>query len=116
EHDLPLKNNLPLVSPEHVNRYNKSKLNIINQWASHPSTKDRIREIQKLNILKSNTDDEQASTLFTNMNALQATLTAKLFSTVSYGKIPVDIEPQEFIDGFTNEYKKNSFSKFFNNY
>lgn len=116
EHELPLKNNLPLVSPEHISRYNKSKLNITNQWASHPSVKDRIKELQKLNIQKSATDDESATTLFRKMDELQVELTQQLFSTVRYGKIPVDMELQEFIEKFTDEYKRNSFSKFFNNY
>lgn len=116
EHDLPIKNNLPLVSPEHISRYNKSKLNITNQWASHPSVKDRIREVQKLNIEKNTTMDEPAANLFRHMPQLQTELTQKLFTPVRYGKVPVDIELQEFIENFTNEYKRNSFSKFFNNY
>ena len=31
---------LPIVTPEEMTRFNKSKLEIKNQWASHPSTEE----------------------------------------------------------------------------
>lgn len=116
EQGLPLKNNLPLVGTEHLSRYNRSKLNITDQWSSHPSVKDRIRELQNLNIIKNSDEDAPATVLFRNIDQLQSDLTKKLFSNVRYGKIPVDVGTAEFIDHFTDEYKKNSFSKFFNSY
>ena len=116
EHDLPIINNLPHVGTEHLSRYNKSKLNITNQWASHPSVKDRIHELEKLNIIKNTNNPAPAILLFRHTDQLQTELTKRLFSGVNYAKIPVDMETQEFIEKFTAEYKKTSFSKFFNNY
>lgn len=52
---LNYKYNLPLVTQEDASLFNKSKLVLSNQWASHPSTKDRIARLNKLNIIKDKT-------------------------------------------------------------
>src|SRR5690606_5720455 len=45
-----IKNGFPNVPLDAESKFNKSKLNIDNQWQSHPSTQDRINAISKLNI------------------------------------------------------------------
>ena len=50
--NLSFKNNLPIVSETELNKYNKTKLVIKNQWASHPSTEERIRALELTNIHK----------------------------------------------------------------
>lgn len=113
---LPFENNLPQVNQEHLNRYNKSKLVITNQWASHPSTEDRIRQLEKLNLETQQYGMEPASTLFTNMADLQKKLTDKLFSSVQYTATAIIQSKEEFINGFLEEQKQNSFDDLYNSY
>jgi Zn-dependent protease with chaperone function len=116
EHELPIEDNLPLVTTEYLSRYNKSKFNATDQWASHPSTEDRVKALNKLNINKNNSENAYASSLFSDMNTLQKRTTEQLFSTVTYNNTISNIEDNDFIEEFTTEYKKNSFSNLFNNY
>lgn len=116
EIELPIVNNLPQVSINHLSRYNKSKLKIENNWASHPSTEDRVRELNRLNIEKANTDEKSASNLFSNISDLQTEVTTKLFSNVKYKGSLINKENEQFIEEYTKEYRTNSFSKFFNCY
>ena len=55
EQDIKLEGNLPQVDINYMSKYNKSKLIIKNQWASHPSNEDRVEALKKLKtaILKS---------------------------------------------------------------
>ena len=45
--NIPIVNNLPQVSAEALNKFNKSKLVIKDQWTSHPSTEERIERLEK---------------------------------------------------------------------
>lgn len=116
EIELPVQNNLPQVSLDHLSRYNKSKLVVKNQWASHPSTEDRIRELNRLNIIKETDGNELATILFSNISNLQTRITEKLFSNIKYSGPIINKENEQFIEDYTKEYRTNSFSKLFNNY
>jgi len=113
---LPFENDLPVVTLDHLNSYNKSKLVISDQWASHPSTEDRVRQLEKLNLESRSNDTKPASGLFSNMAALQDDLTSKLFSSVQYPGPVVVKTSEQFIDGFLEKYRKNSFHEFYNTY
>ena len=113
---LPFENNLPQVSPDHLSRYNKSKLVVTNQWASHPSTEDRIHQLEKLNLETRHYDMEPASTLFTNMGDLQKSLTDKLFSSIQYPATKVVQSGEAFIHDFLEEQRENSFDDLYNSY
>ncbi|MBE9466488.1 M48 family metallopeptidase [Dyadobacter subterraneus] len=113
---LPFENNLPQVSQDHLSRYNKSKLVITNQWASHPSTEDRIHQLEKLNLETRNYDTKPASALFTNMADLQKSLTDKLFSSIQYSTDTVVQSGEEFINDFLEEQRDNSFDEIYNSY
>lgn len=114
--NLPLENNLPVVSVDHLSRYNKSKLVITNKMASHPSTEDRVRELKRINIVKEVKDVKPASSLFSDCVALQAKFTEKLFSMVTYETSVVSGKTDKFIQEFTKEYQSNTFDEIFNSY
>lgn len=116
EIELPVQNNLPQVSLDHLSRYNKSKLVVKNQWASHPSTEDRIRELNRLNIIKETDGNELATILFKNISNLQTRITEKLFSNIKYSGPIINKDNEQFIEDYTKEYRTNSFGKLFNNY
>lgn len=116
ERQLPFANALPQVTVEELNKYNKSKLVIKDQWASHPSTEDRVSRLEKLNSPSENPDGAPANTIFKNIEATQHQLTNQLFSGVTYtGPTVVQALPQ-FSISFQGEYQKNIFNPIYKGY
>jgi Zn-dependent protease with chaperone function len=116
EYKYPVENNLPQLSLDHLSRYNRSKLNIKDQWASHPSTEDRINRLKELNIETEEKVAKAAATLFGNMEAVQTQLTQKLFSQVTYSAPTSYQDDQQFFEEFTRRHQENSFNEIFNTY
>ncbi len=115
ESELELKYNLPVVKISEAGLFNKSKLVIENQWASHPSTEDRVARLQQLNIIK-DSDNSSARNLFKNIDATEEKLTSKIFSNVQYEKPKSELELDVFQNEFEKNYNKDTFDKIFNNY
>ncbi len=114
--NFPLVHGLPNISLVEQSKFDKSKLRIKDQWASHPSTKERIERIDKLNIMSETSSNVLANTIFNKIEDLQKRLTNKMFETVSYSGETRYISFEEFQIEFHNEYLKNTFSKIYNNY
>jgi len=116
ENDMPIVNQLPEVTVEELSRYNKSKLVIKNQWASHPSTKDRIAKLEFLNYTNDNISNLPANTLFSDITKSQEKLTAKIFEKVEYKKEIKAISLTEFKTEYEAEFLRQSFAKVYNGY
>lgn len=109
-------NGMPQVTKEYLNHYNKSKLVIKNQWASHPSTEDRVEAITAGHFPQGDDNGEPASVLFGKVDELQASVTALLFANVEYkGQVTFD-EIEGFIADYQENFKAGSFPKAFNGY
>ncbi len=113
---IPMSNGLPEIDPEHSGRYNKSKLKVDDQWASHPSSEDRIARLEKANVTFGHSANNSANEIFKNIEKTQEFFSKKLFEKVKY-----DAEAAVFpLDGFQKEYAdkimKNSFPQTFNGY
>jgi len=63
EEKIPTRNGLPMVNLDHLQQFNKSKLVIKDQWASHPPLEDRIRALEQWNIQQTSEDARPALTL-----------------------------------------------------
>lgn len=116
KYEWPLINKLPYVNPNDFSRYDQSKLIIEDQWTSHPSRDDRINELKKLAIPAQSTDNNMASTLFSEFDVYQSELTKAIFSAVSYSQPPVFLEEHKFNEEYVISHNKNEFNKFFNGY
>lgn len=113
--ELESKYDLPHVKLSESGLFNKSKLNIENQWASHPSNEDRIARLRKLNIVK-DAKNEPAKNLFKDFEKTEIKLTAKLFSNVKYQNGKTDLDFETFMSEFKAQYNRDSFDKIFNSY
>lgn len=112
---LPFANNLPQVDLEYFSRFNKSKLVIKDQWASHPSTEDRVEALERLNIQKEQ-NDIAASELFQDMVSLEEKVTERLFSFVQYQQERTMEDESKFKETFSANLKDNFFHEMFNTY
>lgn len=113
---LSITNNLPDVSLEEQSKYNKSKLVIKDQWASHPTTEERITRLEKTGISRKYDSDSMANSIFSDISKLQKQITDKLFDAVSYQGETKEIARENFIEEYKKETLSNSFSKLYNGY
>lgn len=115
QNNLSFKNNLPVVSQLDLSKYNKSKLTIKNQWASHPSIEERIRALELTNIVKAEAE-EPAIHLFENEETIQEKITQKLFSAVTYTASTTLLDFEKFTTDYSQTFNKNSFPSEYKNY
>lgn len=116
ENNLAFKNNLPQVLPIDLSKFNKSKLIIKNQWASHPSTEERIFYIEKLNIIKENSIGQSANLLFNSIDNIQEKITEKLFSIIENSEQSSFLKIDYFKNEYIKDFEKNTFNKLYNGY
>lgn len=116
ENGLEFQNSFPMVTPESVQRFNKSKINIDNQWASHPSNEDRINRINGLQLQSISLNNTPSITLLTNSEESGKRITGKLFSAVEYSAPATLHLHSEFETEFMADKENHLFPKVFNNY
>lgn len=116
EDNLPYKNNLPLVSISDLRKYNRSKLTIKDQWASHPSVEERIGALEALNITKETYANSPAKALFANPEKTEIALTKKLYSFVNFTDNASDLFFDIFKEEYLDSFHKNVFPKLYNGY
>lgn len=116
ENNIEIRNNLPHVSEGELNRFNKSKLVVKDQWASHPSTEDRIAMLERTGLSAHSIDNESANFLFTDIERIQKELTSKIFQEVVYSGECSIIPFELFQMDFKKEYVQTTFPKLYNAY
>lgn len=107
------ENKLPAVTKETILRFNRSKLNLVNQWASHPTTMDRISRLEELNI-NSEISNESAWNYFDDTDSIQKTLTEKLFRNFPFKDSPSLMSFEEFKKNYAEDADKHNFDKKYN--
>ncbi len=114
--NLSYSNSLPQVSFNDLNKFNKSKLIIKNQWASHPSTEERIDKLKHEAKRVSDQETIPANALIKNLNEIQKELTNNSFISVEYQGEIKNLPFEDFSKDFEKQLEKNTFSKFYNGY
>lgn len=115
EEAIPVENGLPVVTEE-SSRFNRSRLVIKNQWASHPETSERIAALEQLNLVKEQPEKKEAKLLFSDTETLQQNLTTAIFAGVVYEKEPTAYSLADFEREFVQYYNSLTFDKRYNNY
>ena len=116
ERSIPIKDNLPQMTLDEYGKFNKSKLYIKDQWASHPSLEERIRKLESLNITMRQSDHRLADALLHVAEKSQKQITDKIFSEISYSGEIINNSFENFQTGFEKQYFKNTFDKVYNRY
>lgn len=109
-------NNLPLINLEEQSRFNKSKLTVGDQWASHPSPPERIERLRATGISQKNKEDAPANTLFTNIETTQKLLTGRIFEAVNYKETPATLSAESFQQAYMAEQESTNYSKLYSGY
>ncbi len=114
--NLLFEKGLPNVSVKDLNKFNRSKLVITDQWSSHPSVEDRISSMEKIAISPANQTERPASTLFRNIEEYQKSITLNIFKDIQYSGYPTPMSQIEFDNEFLKSSKDNEFSPVYNGY
>ena len=116
ENNMTIKSGLPIVLKDDISRFNKSKLTIKDQWASHPSTAERVEHLQRMQLLHKDVDFTAASSLLQDKLAIQEQFTEQLFTAVQYKTTPKYNATEEFIKAYKDSFFQGSFNKIYNGY
>ncbi len=116
ENGVNIEGRFPKVDENTLTKFNKSKLVIKDQWASHPSTEDRIKRLEATGFMMDENKSDPASVLFENIEAIQQKLTYKLFNDIDKKSEFSVISHERFKSEFISEYEDGSFPKKFNGY
>lgn len=106
-HNLTIENETIYVSGNSFARYDKARVIIKDQWASHPSTDDREKHLNSLNI-EAELVTESAWTLFGNTEALQQKMTNKLYQNLTFQGTPGVIDLKTFRAKYYDDVAKYS--------
>jgi Zn-dependent protease with chaperone function len=79
--NLPLENNTPVADEEFFKKFQLQKVNIKDQWASHPPREEREAHLLQLDT-KAVKDSRPANLLFSQQLKFQQEVTALLYKTV----------------------------------
>lgn len=110
---VQFRNGLPQIRKETIARFNRSKLIIENQWASHPSVNDRVKKLEELNV-DSIICNDSAWNFFINKEDIQKEVTNKLFRNWQFSESPTNLSIEEFILKYSDELENHSFNKMYN--
>jgi len=116
ENNLKMINNLPEISLDELKKFDKSKLVIKDQWASHPSLEERIKRLEQTAYIKDNNAVGMANSIFSDITQLQKQFTEKIFEEFIFKEEAYTLTSNKFIEEYKLEFYKNSFSKIFNCY
>jgi len=116
ETQIPIINNLPEITLEDTNKYNKSKLIIKDQWASHPSLEERIARLETTGIQYRNTLPGLANELFRGIEALQKALTEQVFQYPESIQNNSIFSLEDFEEAYQKDIELNSLPKSYNGY
>lgn len=111
-----INNGFPLVPLDAESKYNKSKLNIENQWQSHPSTQDRIQAIAKMNIQVDYANQSPAIEMLRNKDNLFQKIKNHLFVNLNHQGPIKQLDTPEFQLNFVKDFEKNDFDEMYNDF
>ena len=107
---ISIENGLPQVNANSFARFNKTRLVIKDQWASHPSTDDREAHLRKLNI-RTETMTAPAWTIFRNAESLQKQITERIYRDVKFENSPTILDLPSFLTFFSKDVEKYELNK-----
>ncbi|MCH5716608.1 M48 family metalloprotease [Niabella hibiscisoli] len=115
EENIAIKNGVPAIALTDITKLNLSKLNIEDQWASHPRLEDRLQNLQQYSTPTTD-DSEIAKYLLNHIEDYQVYFSEQLFQSVNYEKVPHIQSLDAFQEDYLSTFKRSTLPKVFNGY
>ena len=100
--NLPLQNATPVADEEFFKKFRYHKINIKNQWASHPPREERNAHLQQLNIPADN-DTRPAWIVFNQPEALQQQMSHMVYRSVPADRLQQDMNAAAFKEKYQQD-------------
>ncbi|MFA0960180.1 hypothetical protein AB9P05_00060 [Roseivirga sp. BDSF3-8] len=99
-----------------INRYNKSRLEVEDQWASHPPLTQRLHRIEQMAVTTRERDQRPVSLLLRHAERYKKELTDLLFAPVPYQGEVITQSSADFSAALEEDFGNFSFSPLYNGY
>lgn len=111
EFGYKLEYGLPATDSLHSVRIQQSRINIKDQWATHPSNKEREEYLLKLSLAEAKPANDSPWILFETNRKIKNIITDKLFEGVKYEGEIKRLDLPVFKQKYFDDYSKISFNK-----
>jgi Zn-dependent protease with chaperone function len=115
QNSLPVENATPLPDEAFFKMFQFNKVNVKDQWASHPPREERESHLQKLGV-DAIKDSRPAWVIFKDAEALQERLTEFLYKTVPDYAQKESLNAAAFRERYQNEIKTYSLPPAYNGF
>ena len=105
--DIPMENGLMKIDARTFANFERGRIIIKDQWASHPSTDDRETRLRRLSCYTP-TNHAPAWSVFRNVEQLQKEVTDMIYRDVKFKDSPRNINVDEFKNRVYAEHKKHA--------
>ncbi|WP_370896220.1 M48 family metalloprotease [Chryseobacterium gossypii] len=112
----PYVNDLPKVDVEDLTRYNKSRIEIEDQWASHPDISKRIEMIRKNETKNKPENHELARNIIRGFDQICESMTLKFLDWYEIKNSGEIIDDEKFVQLYHEKHPYQSLSRDFNGY
>lgn len=113
---IPLRNGLPHLTGEDLIRFNRSKLVIRNQWASHPETDERVANLRRLNIACKRYDALPAMSMINRSETIRKHFSKEAFQQFPFTAPPGEMSLQAFEAAYETEFHQSGFDAVYNGF
>lgn len=116
DYKISLRDGNPEITDEDVeNSLVKSRVNVKDQWASHPTLKEREQNISKI-LIDAEINHDSAWSIFTNAENIRKEVTKKLYEIGFPNIVFSPLENQEFQEFVQSEINKYRISEEYNGF
>lgn len=113
--DLPVTDGLPYITDQFLKEQNKRRVNVKDQWASHPETEDRVEALRGYNVVAEN-NTGSAWKIFREADTLQRSLTKKMYGDIADDNSFSEEDPSFFKNHFEEDIKQNALPESYNGF
>ena len=114
--ELSFEYGLPKIDFTDLNKFNRSKLVVTDQWASHPGVEERINRLDSLGLPELPQIQSPANDLFQKLEEHQEFFSEKFFSFFEENTEPMQISVEDFEQKLLLQWANDSFPEFYNDY
>jgi Zn-dependent protease with chaperone function len=113
---IPISNDLPILSIDLYKKFSKTKLVLEDQWSSHPSTEERVNRLLALNEEPKDCREGLAIDLLSNRDSVLEHISQRLFESVSFDKEPEILDISAFKDDYFKLIAERAYPTVFKGY
>jgi Zn-dependent protease with chaperone function len=116
ENNIDHENGIPIINSKYHNFNQQSRIIVNNQWASHPTNKEREIHLNSIQISNTLVQKDSPLLLFGDFEIVQKKLTEKLFSEIEFKNTPEVIDMVHFKEKYDNYIEKRTYNHLYNGY